>query len=172
MVTGRRADPDIILAAAGWTAISSIVQKIVHKPPDNGDAAEVEWIMLDAQRTEQLLERLGQAISAGDMETIAACWTVPALVLSNDGALAVTAMGEIVDFFTRAVEGYRSQGRMSTRPELERFEPLTERMAAIDVRWPAFDAAGREQVSERSHYILHVDADGQPRVRVALTRTA
>jgi hypothetical protein len=39
------------------------------------------------------------------------------------------------------------------------------------VRWPAFDAAGTERASERSHYILRLGYDGQPRIRVALTRT-
>ena len=60
---------------------------------------------------------------------------------------------------------------MTTRPELERIEMLTERMAAVDVRWPSFDASGAEQASERSHYIVHMGDDGEMRLRVTLTRT-
>lgn len=127
--------------------------------------------MLDEARTKQFLERLGQAMSVGDAETVAACWSVPALVLSDEGALAVMGMSEIVDFFTSVIDRYRAQGLMSTIPELERLQPLTERLAAIDVRWPAFDTHGREQLSERSHYIVHLGASGQPRIRVALTKT-
>jgi hypothetical protein len=48
---------------------------------------------------------------------------------------------------------------------------LTERLAAVDVRWPSFDASGAEQASERSHYIVHLGEDGEVRLRVTLTRT-
>jgi hypothetical protein len=60
---------------------------------------------------------------------------------------------------------------MSTRPELERVEMLTDTLASVDVRWPAYDASGTEISSERSHYIIHLGQDGQLRIRVALTRT-
>jgi hypothetical protein len=48
---------------------------------------------------------------------------------------------------------------------------LSETLAAVDVRWPAFDASGQEKSSERSHYILRLGTDGQAYIRVALTRT-
>ncbi|MCI0393631.1 MAG: hypothetical protein L0332_17360 [Chloroflexi bacterium] len=53
---------------------------------------------------------------------------------------------------------------------LRQAEPC-ERLAAVDVYWPAFDATGTQKSSERSHYILWLGEDEQPRVRVALTRT-
>jgi hypothetical protein len=46
------------------------------------------------------------------------------------------------------------------------------RLTAVDVRWPAFDEAGEEKVSERSHYILRLGDDGNHRIQVALTMTA
>lgn len=60
-----------------------------------------------------------------------------------------------------------AQGLVTTRPEFERAEGLTERLAAVDVRWPNFDEAGVERSSERSHYILWLGKTG---IRVALTR--
>jgi len=45
-----------------------------------------------------------------------------------------------------------------------------ERIAAVDVRWPAFDRAGVEKFSEHSYYILRLGDDGQPRIRAAITR--
>jgi hypothetical protein len=39
------------------------------------------------------------------------------------------------------------------------------------VRWPSYDGDGNEVGNERSHYIVHLGADGQVRVRVALTMT-
>ncbi len=55
--------------------------------------------------------------------------------------------------------------------ELLRIEMLSEKIASADVRWPAFDATGKEASMERSFYLLHLGDDGKPRVRVAFTRT-
>jgi hypothetical protein len=119
----------------------------------------------------QFLERYGQALSAGDTPAIVECWAVPALILADEGARVVTDAGEIATFFAQVVAWYRAQGIMATRPELERVDRLSEKLAAVDVRWPSFDAAGNEQSSERSHYLLQRGEDEQIRFRVTLTRT-
>jgi hypothetical protein len=119
-----------------------------------------------------LLERLGQALSAGDLRGTSNCWEVPAVVLSDEGATVLADAGAIEKLFARATEWYRSRGLVSTRPELEGVDVLSEKLTAVDVRWPAFDASGQEKSSERSHYILQIGKDGKVRIRVALTRTA
>jgi hypothetical protein len=124
---------------------------------------------LGEDQIQELLERLGKALSTGEVSTIPHCWEVPALVLHDEGAVAVSSAGEIEGFFTKATEWYHSRGLVATRPEVERIEALSERLAAVDVRWPAFDKAGVERASERSHYILQLGKDGQPRIRVAMT---
>jgi hypothetical protein len=127
---------------------------------------------MDEAEIKAFLERYGQAISTGDLSTLVKCWTVPALVLSDQGTIAVSDLSDVERFFSQAVEAYHAQGLMSTRPDVQRIEPLSETLTAVDVRWPSFDAAGAEQASERSHYILSRGDDGQPHIRVALTRTA
>jgi hypothetical protein len=126
---------------------------------------------VNEDKIRRLLERLGTALSTGDLAGISNCWEVPALVLSDEGAIAVAATGEIEAFFAQAAEWYRSQGLVSTRPELERVEMLSEKLASVDVRWLAFDSSGQEKSSERSHYMLQLGKDGQAHIRVALTRT-
>jgi hypothetical protein len=119
----------------------------------------------------QLLENIGQGLSAGDPRAVANCWEVPALVLSDQGSLAITDSNQIEGFFGQAIAVYRAQGLMATRPEIEHVQTLSESLASVDVRWPAFDAAGTETSAERSHYVIQVGKDGQARIRVALTRT-
>jgi hypothetical protein len=128
--------------------------------------------VLDEELSRAFLERYAQALSAGDARAIASCWELPALVLSDEGATAVSSAAEVEKFFAQAIDWYRSRGLVETRPELERIELLSGRLAAVDVRWPAFDGAGVERLSERTQYILHADKDGLPRIRVALARTA
>lgn len=120
----------------------------------------------------QMLEEYGQALSAGDFSLIANRWVTPALVLSDEGALPVTDISEVERFFAGAAEWYHSQGIVATRPEIVRLDVLSERLAAVDVRWPSYDAEGNEHMSELSHYILELGRDDQFRIRVALTRGA
>src|SRR5574341_1047854 len=116
--------------------------------------------MMNEDKIRRMLERLGTALSSGDLAGIVNCWEVPALVLSDEGAIAVAEAGEIERFFAQAAEWYRSQGLTSTRAELERVHLLSEKLASVDVRWPTFDASGQEKHSERSHYILQLGKDG------------
>ena len=126
---------------------------------------------MDDEKILRFLEGYGAALSAGDLPVVSRSWAVPALVLSDQGAMAVTSPTEIEAFFAQGIEYYRSQGLVSTRPELEHVELLSETLITVDVRWPAYDSSGKEKASERSHYILQLGQDGQPQFRVALTRT-
>lgn len=126
---------------------------------------------MQTDQISQLLEQLGQALSAGDLHKASTCWGVPALVLSDDGATAVSDTREIEEFFSQAADWYHLQGIVSTRPEIERVDMLSEKLAAVDVRWPSFDASGKEKSSERSHYIVQFAEDGQVHIRVALAKT-
>lgn len=126
---------------------------------------------MDHDKLRQLLEHLGQAISSGDLKGVSACWTFPAMFLSDSEALVLAEASQPEKLMAQAAETYRKQGIASTRPELEEVEPLSEKLVSVDVRWPSYDASGKEKASERSHYILHIGKDGQARIQVALTRT-
>jgi hypothetical protein len=125
---------------------------------------------MNNEQIEAFLERYGQAISTGDLPTIVDCWSVPALVLSDQGAMPVSDPSEVEHFFAQAVQAYHAHGLMSTRPALRRVDALSAKLVAVEVDWPAFDAGGNEQARERSYYIVAEGEDGQPRIRVALTR--
>ncbi len=127
---------------------------------------------MNKAQIQAFLERYGQALSTGDLPAIAACWAIPSLVLSETGAMAVSTAIQVESFFSQAVTWYHEQEIVATQPQLEQVTSLGERLAAVDVRWASLDKAGAEQASERAHYILHQGDDGQPRIQVALTRTA
>lgn len=119
----------------------------------------------------RFFERLGFGISKGDFGGVSRAWVFPALVLSDQETIAVSDAAQVEQFFGKASKWYRSRGLVATRPELERIDVLSERLVAVDVRWPAFDKTGAEKASERSHYILRLSEDGRPGICAALTRT-
>jgi ketosteroid isomerase-like protein len=120
---------------------------------------------------QQYLERYGKALGAGDLQTVVDCWEVPALVLSDQGARAVSTVEEIEQFFGAAIEWYHAQGLVVTRPDDVRVEALGQQLVSVDVRWSALDASGAEKGSERSRYVLSIAEDGLPRIRVAISMT-
>jgi hypothetical protein len=63
---------------------------------------------MNETKSKQFLERYGVALSAGDLPGIANVWDVPALVLSDDGAIPVAGKEEVEKFFGQATETYRS----------------------------------------------------------------
>jgi hypothetical protein len=130
-----------------------------------------EDITMTNDEISQLLERLGEALSAGDLQVVSGCFAVPTFFLSDEGAIVLADADQLEKLFAQASEWYRSQGIASTKPEMERVDMLSDKLASIDVRWPSFDASGKEKSSERSHYIVQLGEDGQTHIRVALTRT-
>src|SRR5262245_33477253 len=119
----------------------------------------------------KFLEALGNALTAGDLDAVSKCWDIPAILLSDQGSVVINSPSQIRRSFSHAVQWYRSQGIVSTKPEIQKLEQLTEGLCAVDVRWPAFDAAGVEKSSERSRYIIKVTSSDQPCICVALSRT-
>jgi hypothetical protein len=117
------------------------------------------------------LERYDQALGAGDLPGVAACWQVPAMVLSDEGARPVQELAEVEQFFAGAVEWYRSQGLVATRPQLLHVQALGQRLISTDARWSTLNAAGLEVASETSRNILSLGEDNLPRIRVAISIT-
>jgi hypothetical protein len=126
---------------------------------------------MNEDQIRRLLECYGQAMSVGNLAGILSCWELPALALYDESAILIANSGELERLFTRIIVSYRSRGLLTTRPQIERTEGLTDRLVAVDVRWPDLDEAGVERSSERTHYILWLGEDGQLYIRVGIPRT-
>ncbi len=139
--------------------------------PEKASAERAHAKGITHDQVRGLLQRLGEMTSAGNPAGMASAFDVPALMMSEQGTLAFSSQAEIAKMFERAVQQYRAQGVVSTKPHIKWIEALSEGIAAVDVQWPGFDRAGTEKSTEASHYILQRAKDGTPRIRVALTRT-
>ena len=92
------------------------------------------------------------------------------IVLSDDEVLHISTPDEVERFFSSAIDWFRSEDMVSARPELEHFEPISDRLVSLDVRWSTIDGSGTEDAAERCRYIVRVGDDGVPRIRVALIK--
>jgi len=118
----------------------------------------------------EMLERLGNAVSTGDLKGISDCYAFPALFISNEDSIVIESSGQLEEMFAKARDWYISQGILTTRADLVNIEEMTDLIAAVNVRWPGFDQAGNEKYTETSHYIIQA-SQRKPLIRVALTRT-
>lgn len=104
-----------------------------------------------------MLQRFAAAITGGDGPGAAACWDVPALVVAEEGSRAVGSREEVAAFFGGARAQYNAQGVTGTRPDVQRIDWHTPRLASVTVRWPYLDAQGAEVGrAESSVYLVRL----------------
>lgn len=119
----------------------------------------------------EMLTKLGKAVSEGNMKGVSDSYVFPALFMSDEGSFVMNNADELEKMFAEGQKWYIEQGIVETRPELESIDEMTDTIAAVNVSWPGFDKDGKQtEYTETSHYILQMD-NGNPRIRVAMTRT-
>jgi hypothetical protein len=116
----------------------------------------------------RFLVRYGEALSAGDLKAISACYAVPSLVLSDEGSVPITAREEIDAAFDGAAERYRAQGLVAVRPTLVASEALSERLVWVDVRWDYLDEQGRSAQQNGYRYVLRLEDEASPKIQVVI----
>ena len=116
----------------------------------------------------RFLARYGEALSAGDLETISGCYAVPALVLSDDGSVPIAAREEIEAAFDGAAERYRAQGLVAVWPTLVASEALGDKLVSVDVRWDYLDEAGRSARQNGYRCVLRLEDEASPKIQVVI----
>jgi hypothetical protein len=93
-------------------------------------------------------------------------------VLSDQGTKLVTERAEVEAFFRDSITWYRQRGTPTVRPELQRWDRISDGLVAVDVRWRGFDAKGETLSDDISHYIMRIGDDTVPRIQVAMSRSS
>lgn len=119
---------------------------------------------------QDLLNTIARAITAGDGETVAKLYEVPAFVVGDMMAMPVTSTEEVAKFYGQGKEQYNQRGITDTRADIIDIEKLGEKTYAVQVRWPYLDDKGTEIGGEKSDYILRRDDKGKLRIRTVLMR--
>jgi ketosteroid isomerase-like protein len=117
----------------------------------------------DRARLEGFFVRYGEAVSAGELQTISACYAVPAIVISDEGAIPIATREEVEAAFDGAAQAYRAQGMVAARPTVLKAEALTEKLVSADVRWDYVDEEGRSAQQNGYRYVLRLE-EAAPRI--------
>ena len=121
---------------------------------------------------EAFLDRYAQALAAGDLAGIAACYALPALVVGDGAAIPVAEAAQIEAAFAGAADAYRAKGLVGIRPELRAADPLTPTLTLVDVRWAYLDEAGQAGQHTTYRYLLRRSGAGRLGIQVVVDTTA
>ncbi len=112
--------------------------------------------------------RYGEALAAGDLQTIANCYALPGLVLSDVGSTTIADPEEIETAFRGTAQAYRAQGLVAARPTIVGSEAITEGLMFVSVRWDYLDEQGRSVHQDSYRYLLRIAHDAEPRIQVVI----
>jgi hypothetical protein len=117
-------------------------------------------------------------VSVGDARAAAALWDVPALILGDEhvhGPLSRERLAEVLaDTPGPGPLQRRPPHAADAPPELfiERVEWVSQRVAAIDARWPRLPRGGLLHGIDAATFLVRTDELGQPKIRGLLLRSA
>ena len=118
---------------------------------------------------EAFLDRYGEALAAGDLAGIAACYTLPALVAGDGAAIPIAEPGQVEAAFAGAADAYKAQELVGIRAELRGVDRLTPNLLLADVRWAYLDQGGEAQRHSSYRYLLRRSAaDGRLGIQVVV----
>lgn len=115
-----------------------------------------------------VLERLGRAISVGDLPGVAACFAYPSLLLTGADTHEFRDQSQVEMAFRRLLDAHDAAGVVTTHPQFESATALGSGIHECSVRWPAFDNQGQRIANERAHYIVQETAAGTALIRVGV----
>jgi ketosteroid isomerase-like protein len=117
------------------------------------------------------LDRYADALVKGDLPGVAACYTLPALVVADAASIPVSEPAQVEAAFGGAADAYRAQGLVDLRPEVRAVDPLSEALTLVDVRWAYLDEAGRQRQHTSYRYLLRRADTGQLGIQVVIDTT-
>lgn len=121
-------------------------------------------------RVQAYLDEFCDAMTSGDVQTVAALWAIPAFIVDKNDTRVVHERREVEEFFRGAPEMYAQRGIDDTRAEIEHLDVIDETLVLVTVRWPYIDAQGEEIGEESSTYTLKADSSGNFKMCVCTMR--
>jgi hypothetical protein len=121
---------------------------------------------------QRYLDRFAEAMTSGDMRTMAKLWGVPAFVIGRTEARVVQSESEVEQFFKGSKDMYNERGITGTRAEIQHLDWVGKDLVVATVRWPYLNERDEELGEESSSYTLLRGEDGSYKLRSILMRGA
>ena len=117
----------------------------------------------DRTRLEGFFVRYGEVVSDGDLEAISACYAVPSIVISDEGAIPIATREEVEAAFDGAAERYRARGWWPPGRPSSRRRPSPRSWSPPTCGGTTSTRGGRSAEQNGCRYVLRLEDVG-PRI--------
>lgn len=132
----------------------------------------------DSAALGSVLSEFLRHLCAGDTAAAAALWDVPALILGDEHAHGPLSRERLAEMLADmpgpgALDGAGTRGEPArVEARIERVEQISQRVTAIDARWPQLRRGGLLHGIDAATFLVRIDEHGHPKIRGLLLRSA
>jgi len=109
---------------------------------------------LEQERAEAFFERYGSALTTGDLDAIALCYSYPSLVVTDTASRSLACPEEVIAAFGGADEMDEAVGLTHAVASIQTIDSPASGIAWVTVRWSYRDCSDEEKFADAYRYLL------------------
>jgi len=109
---------------------------------------------LAQRRAENFFEEYSAALSSGDLEAIARCYSYPSLVVTETASRTISTPEEVIDAFNESDEPESTRGLTQAIATVQSIESPVSNVAWVTVRWSYRDELDEEHYADAYRYLV------------------
>jgi hypothetical protein len=121
----------------------------------------------DIDALTDFFDRYGVALTAGDLSTIASCYAMPGMVVSDSFSFSFSSPAAVALSFLGAAPAYRERELVAAHAELRDVRQLTQSLTEVGVDWEFLDSQGGFLRGDSIRYVLRTGPEG-PKICVVV----
>jgi hypothetical protein len=114
----------------------------------------------DIDALTDFFDRYGAALTSGDLSTIASCYAMPGMVVSDLYSFSFSSPAAVALSFLGAAPAYREKELVAAHAQLRDVRRLTQSLTEVDVDWEFLDSQGGFLRGDSIRYVLRIGAQG------------
>jgi hypothetical protein len=121
----------------------------------------------DLDNLTDFFDRYGSALIRGDVPAVAACYSLPGMVVSDSYSFTFQSPAAVALSFLGAAPAYREQQIVAAHAQLRDVQRISHTLALVAVEWEYLDCDGNAVPGESFRYLLRADIEG-PRITTVI----
>ncbi|WP_250030623.1 hypothetical protein [Paractinoplanes maris] len=121
----------------------------------------------DLAQLSDFFDRYGNALTSGDVASIANCYALPGMVVADAYSFTFASPAAVALSFLGAAATYDDQQIVAAHAQLLDVQQLSPALSLVSVLWEYLDSRGNAVPGERYSYLLRVGPGG-PRITTVI----
>ena len=109
---------------------------------------------LAQRRAKDFFDEYSAALSSGNLEAIARCYSYPSIVVTDTASRTISTPQEVIDAFTGSDESSSTRGLTQAIATIQSIESPVSNVAWVTVRWSYRDELDEEHYADAYRYLV------------------